>query len=193
VALFSLGWQNGAGAAIWARTIVDELVRHEAARERFSSDSADREAFERLHGSALVLVVAIDQVLSFERRVCRMTGDAELARARARFDAAQPDADAIRDIAAHLEAYAVGEGDRQTDRGRPGQSPVTEPNVTPLIYWTDGGETHLRLADDELNLPTAARAAVDLAEVAERVRVKYFERAGRDADAALRRRRGLEQ
>src|SRR4051812_44425283 len=84
--LFYLGWENGAGAAIWARATLDELARHEQARARFTNDTADREAWERLHSSALMLVVAVEQVLAFERRVRRVTGDAELARARQRFD-----------------------------------------------------------------------------------------------------------
>jgi hypothetical protein len=192
-ALFSLGWENGAGAAIWARTVRDELARHEAARERFASDSADRQAWERLHGSALMLVVAIDQVLAFEKRVRTITGDAELRRARERFDRAGPQAETIRDIAAHLDAYAVGEGDRQTGRGRQAQPPISESNVTPFISWTDGGGTHLRLADEGLNLRTAAGAAVELAGVVERVRLKYLARAEREANVALRRRFGLDQ
>src|SRR5512133_731585 len=81
-----LGWQLGAGAAIWARAVADEISRHEAARESFGADP-NREAWDRLHSTALLLVVAIDQVLSFERRVRRLTGDAELQQARARFDA----------------------------------------------------------------------------------------------------------
>jgi hypothetical protein len=194
-ALFSLGWENGAGAGIWARTVLDELGRHEAARERYASDSTDRQAYERLCGSALMLVVAIDQVLAFEKRVRSITGDAELARARERFDRTGPQAETIRDIAAHLDAYAVGEGDRQTEtgRGRPAQPPVTESNVTPFIFWTNGGGTRLQLADEELNLRTAAHAAVALAEVVERVRLKYLQRVEREANAALRRRYGLDQ
>jgi hypothetical protein len=68
-ALDCLGWQRGVGAAIWARTITDELGRHDEARQRFADDQADREAWERVHGCALMLVVAIDQVLLFERRL----------------------------------------------------------------------------------------------------------------------------
>src|SRR5438874_2587719 len=67
--LHNLGWEAGAGATIWARSIQDELARHEAARELHAANTADREAWERLHGSALLLVVCIDQVLAFERRV----------------------------------------------------------------------------------------------------------------------------
>jgi hypothetical protein len=65
--------------------VADELVGHEAAGESFGSERK-REAWDRLHSTALLLIVAIDQVLSFERRVRRLTGDAELQRARARFD-----------------------------------------------------------------------------------------------------------
>jgi hypothetical protein len=49
--------------------------------------NANREAWERLHSTAIVLVVAIDQVLTFENRVRKLTGDGELAQARAEFDA----------------------------------------------------------------------------------------------------------
>jgi hypothetical protein len=46
-------------------------------------------------------------------------GDAELARARGRFDDAVPDAKMLRGIAAHLDAYAAGEGWRRTGKRKP--------------------------------------------------------------------------
>ena len=184
-ALHSLGWRQGAGAAIWARTIRDELDRHDAARQHFADEQADRAAWERVHGSALMLVVAIDQVLAFERRVRRLTGDAELARARERYDAVGADAEALRDVASHLDQYVVGEGHRQTGRMGP---PIAEANVTPLVFWDDTGRIYLKLADDQLDLRAAAEAAVELAEVVERVREKHLERAGREAREAFERR-----
>jgi hypothetical protein len=54
------------------------------------------------------LVVAIDQVLAFESRVRRLTDDAELAKARARFDAVGPDAKELRNLVAHLDACPNG-------------------------------------------------------------------------------------
>jgi|SRR5215207_426276 len=83
-ALGHLGPQAGAGATIWARVVQDELDWHESARERFGTDP-NLETWERLIGTALMLAVAIDQVLAFERRVRGLTGDAALARARERF------------------------------------------------------------------------------------------------------------
>lgn len=44
--------------------VKDQLASHESARERFG-ESPDLEAWERLHGTALTLVVAIDQVLAW--------------------------------------------------------------------------------------------------------------------------------
>jgi hypothetical protein len=44
-----------------------------------------------------------------------------------------------------------------------------------------------------LNLRTAASAAIELAQVVERVRTKHLERAGQEANAALRRQYGLMQ
>jgi hypothetical protein len=79
-ALFYLSWENGAGATIWARAVQDQLPLHESARERYAANAADLETWERLHSTALMLVVAIDQVLSYERRVRRLTGDDELAK-----------------------------------------------------------------------------------------------------------------
>jgi len=184
-ALDSLSWRRGAGAAIWARTIRDELERHDAARQLFAVEQADRVAWERVYGSALVLVVAIDQVLAFEHRVRRLTGDAELARARERYDAVGAEAEALRDVASHLEQYAVGEGHRQTGKRTPA---IMERYVTPLVFWDDGGGLYLSLADAQLNLRAAAAAAVELAEVVERVREKQLERAGRDAEKAFERR-----
>jgi hypothetical protein len=189
--LHSLGWEEGAGATIWARAVSDELASHEKARERF--DGRNLEAWERLHSTALMLVVAINQVLTFEERVRRITGDAELARARDRFNRVGPNAEAIRDIATHLDEYAVGEGERQIGRARKPLPPVTETYVTPFIYWTDSGSTIIKLADEDLNLRAAADAVLTLADTVERVRVKYLKRAGEEADAALRRRWGLDE
>jgi hypothetical protein len=135
-----------------------------------------------------MLVVAIDQVLAFERRIRRLTGDAELAQARAHFDAVVPDAEALRDLVAHLDAYAVGEGWRQTGAQMP---TLSEPYLTTFIFWTDGGGTVLNLGDEQLNVRTAASAAVKLAQMVERVRAKHLERVEREANAAARRRFGL--
>jgi hypothetical protein len=66
-----------------------------------------------LHGSALVIVVAIDQVVAFARRVEVLTRDPEGVEARRRFDAVV-DVEALRDLIAHHDSYAVGEGHRQT-------------------------------------------------------------------------------
>ena len=188
--LWSLGWDNGAGAAIWAQAVSDELARHEEARARFAANPADQEAGKRIYSTALLLLVAIDQVLAFECRLRRITGDAELKRALDQFNAVGSDAEPIRDMAAHLDAYAVGEGHRQTGLKSP---PVGQRNVTPLISWGDGGATLLQLADEALNLRTVAQAAVALADVVESVRLKHLERTERDANAAQWRNRGMSE
>jgi hypothetical protein len=185
-ALHNVGWETGAGATIWGRVVEDELARHESARERFGT-VPDLVAWERLHGTALVLVVAIHQVLAFEHRVRRLTGDADLQRARAHFDAVGPDAEALRHLVTHRDDYAVGEGLRQTGKGIP---PISDRSVSTFISWTDGGGTNLRLADEQLDLRAAANAAVELAQVVEQVRDKYLIRAEEEANAALRRRYG---
>jgi hypothetical protein len=187
-ALHHVGWETGAGASVWALAVEDELARHESARERFAANNADRETWERLHGTALMIVVAIDQVLAFEHRVRRLTGDAELAQARARFDAVVPDAEELRDLVAHLDAYAVGEGWRQTGHGMPS---LSERYLATFIYWTDGGSTILALGDQNLSLRAAASAAVELAQVVEQVRARHLVRVEQEANAALRRRYGL--
>jgi hypothetical protein len=185
--LHRLGWETGAGATIWARSIQDELARHESARERYAANIADLEVWERLHGSALLVVVAIHQVLAFESRVRKLTGDAELAKARTRFDAVGPDAKELRDLVAHLDAYAVGQGRHQT-----GTMPrIAERNLETFMYWGDGGGTELRLGDKQLNLRAAANAAVELAQVVERVHATHLETTEQEANAAMRRRYGL--
>jgi hypothetical protein len=88
-ALHTVGWETGAGATIWARAVHDVLAARVGAGTLRGRDR-DLEAWERLHSTALMLVVAVDQVLAFEQRVRRLTGDAELARARARFAHAAP-------------------------------------------------------------------------------------------------------
>jgi hypothetical protein len=136
-----------------------------------------------------MVVFAIDQVQGFERRLRRMTGDAELARARARFDTVCRDAGSLRDLIAHLDEYAVGAGWRQTGRG--GSPPISEQNLAAVIWWGDGGGTIINLGDHQLNLRRAADATVELAEVVERVRVRHLDRVEQEANAAARRRFGM--
>ncbi len=188
-ALHNVGWETGAGATIWARAIQDVLALHESARERFAAETADLEAWERLHGTALMLAVAIDQVLAFECRVRKLTGDAELAQARARFDArVGPDAERIRDLVTHLDAYVVGVGWRQIGKRSPA---ISDKYLASLVYWGNGGSTVFNLGDESLYLRPAASAAIELAQVVERVRARHLKRAEEEANAALRRRWGL--
>jgi hypothetical protein len=107
-ALHYVGPEVGVGATIWARAVQDVLALHESARARFAANTAGLEDWERFHGTAFMLVVAVEQILGFERTVRRLTGDAELAKARARFDYVCPDAEGLRDLVAHLDDYAVG-------------------------------------------------------------------------------------
>jgi hypothetical protein len=186
-ALHYLGWEVGVGAAIWARAAQDLLALHESARARYAANTANREVWERFHGTAYMLVVAVDQILGFERRVRRLTGDAELAKARARFDLVCPDAEDLRDMVAHLDEYAVGSGWRQRPTAEGMPAPLSEKNVSPLPFWTDEGSTYLDLGDKRLNLGDAAAAATELAHVVEEVRAKHRARAGQEANDARRR------
>jgi hypothetical protein len=189
-ALHHLGYDEGAGATIWARAVRDNLELHESAQANWAdAASRDMATWERLHVTALILVVAIDQVLAFERRVWALTEDAELAEARADFDRIAPHAEALRDIVAHLDSYAVGEGFRQRGKRVPS---VTRKYVAPLIWWTDDGATTLNLGDESLDLRSAAAQALVLAEVVEKVRAKHMKVAGVEADAAFRRQFGIE-
>jgi hypothetical protein len=188
-ALHSLGWQAGTGAIVWARAVQDIVVLHESARDQYAAKTPDLEVFLRLHATALMLVVAIDQVLSFERRIRQLTGDAELARARKRFDDVCPDAEALRDLVAHQVDYAVERGRRQT--GEPNYAPLKEPYLDTFIRWGNGGGTILDLAGESINLRAAAGAANDLAQLAERVRARHLDRVEREANAARRRQFGL--
>jgi hypothetical protein len=190
-ALHNVGWETGAGATIWARAIDDVLALHESARERFAANTADLETWERLHGTAFMLAVAIDQVLAFERRVRKLAGDAELARARERFDAAYPDTKGLRDLVAHLDEYAVGEGRRQIGKQSPPMPRISDKYLWALIYWGDGGGTIMSLGGEHLNLRAAANAAKDLAQVVERVRETHLKQAEQEANAAMRQRFGL--
>lgn len=189
-AFHNLGWENGAGATIWARAIHDELERHEAVRDSLG-ERFGLEAWERLHSTALLLVVAVDQVLTFERRVNKLAGgDPELSQARAEFDAVGPRAGALRDLVTHLDAYAIGEGHRQTGKRKP---PIPEGYVSPLLFWGNGQGTTIKVGHDQMDLRTAATAAITLAAIVDRVRVRQGERVSAEADAALRARWRIDQ
>ena len=129
---------------------------------------------------------AIDQVLDYERRVRRISGDAELARARERFDAMGPGADDLRDLVVHLSDYAVGQGLRQNEEDdKPLE--IRDKYLSTLIYYGEGdGGTMLNL-HHTMNLRTGAEAAIELAQVVERVRGKSLARVEAEANAALRR------
>lgn len=184
-ALYSLSWEQSTSALIWARVVEDNVELHESARSRFAADTADQANWERLHGTALVLVVAIDQILGFQRRVLSLTGDASLVSARERFDAIAPDVEALRDLVAHYGEYVVGEGWRQIGKKEP---PMSKKSLDTFIYWGDGEGPMLNLGDERVNIREAAGAAIELAKVVESVRAKHALMAAKEADAALRRR-----
>lgn len=186
-ALHHIGYEEGAGATIWARAVKDNLELHETARRRVE-EGGSLEIWERLNATALILVVAMDQILAYGDRVLALTDDAELAEAIADFDAFAADTRALRDLVAHLDEYAVGEGWRQKGK-RP--HPISEKYVSALLWWADGGGTMLRLGHDAVDLRSAALKAIDLAQVIERVRAEQLRRAGEEANAALRRQYGL--
>ena len=185
VALHNVGWAVGAGATIWARVVTDVLALHESAREQLAAKKAGIETWERLHGTALTLVVAIDQIVSFEHRVRRLTGDTELQKARERFDSAFPHLGELRDLVAHLDEYAVGGGKRQTGKLAP---PLDDKYPATFIHWGNGGGTVFDLGGSQVNLRTAAGAAVELAGVVERVRAKWEKRMHAEGQEEMRRR-----
>ena len=188
-ALHTLGPDNGTGATIWARAVRDELAHHEEECERWKAETRSVEGWERLNATALLIVFAIDQVLGYERRVLRLTGDAELIRARERFDAVCPDADDLRDLIVHLNDYSLGKGFRQNEEGdKPPE--IRDKYLSTLIYYGDTGGTMLNLSHHTMDLRAGAEAAIELAEVVERVRTKYLDRVEDEANAALRQFRG---
>ena len=184
--LFSLGWQAGVGATVWARAASDELERHQAARQAWAA-TPTRELWERLHASAMMAVVAVDLVLSFEKRVRKLTGDAELQKARQEFDRAVPQTEALRDLIAHLDEYAVGQGQRQVGKRLP---PMKSEPVSALLYWTETGHSWISLGDAQVGLEAAVQAASALAEIVERVRERHLTTVSLAANEALRRRFG---
>jgi hypothetical protein len=105
--------------------------------------------------------------------------------AKRRRAAAFPDAKMLRDLVAHLDAYAVGEGERQTGKRQPA---LNDDLPSPLISWGNSGPTELSLGDKHMNLGAAADAAVQLAAEVERVRERGLARAEREANQAMERR-----
>jgi hypothetical protein len=175
----------GAGATIWSRGAADQLALHEDARREYLS-APDLEKWERLHSTALMLVIAVDQVLTFARRVEQLTDDARLKDARTAFGRVCADAEALRDLIAHLDEYAVGTGWRQQGRKLP---PINAKNVQSWMYWQEG-ETVLNIGNEQLNLRQATDAAIDLARVVETVRSEHQQRVEDEANDALRARYG---
>jgi hypothetical protein len=185
ITLHRLGPENGTGATVWARAIRDNLELHGATRDLHPNMAA--EDVERIYATSFQLIVAIDQVLRYETRVRSVTGDADLQKARARFDKVCPDANELRDLVAHLDEYAVGTGLRQTGKAEP---PLTlDASTEPLIHWVDDRGTTVELAGHRIEIRATAAAAVELAAEVERVRAKWQRRAEQEADEELHRRR----
>ena len=169
--LAALGLEHGAGATVWRRVTLDELAHHVKAREQFKAGNATNDTFAQYHGTALVIVVAVDQILRFEHRVRQLTGDAALQKARRAFDdEVGASANYIRDVAMHLDDYAIGVGNRQTGKRGPA---VTERYVRNTVYWTDLDESYISLGGHQLSIDRTAHAAVKLAEAVEQVRDDY--------------------
>jgi hypothetical protein len=189
-ALHYLGFEVGAGATVWARAVEENLALHEGARQRIPTPRNEREhpleTWERLYASAFVIVIAIDQILSYADRVLALTNDVELRKARDDFDETARDTEALRDLVAHLEAYAVGKGWRQTGKMK-NLPPIAERNLATLMWWPEGGGTTLRLGEEGVDLRFAAVQAVELAETVEKVRARHLELAGEEANAAFLR------
>jgi hypothetical protein len=169
--LAALGLEHGAGATVWRRVTLDELAHHVEAREQYKAGNGTNETFAQYHGTALVIVVAVDQILRFEHRVRQLTGDTALQRARKTFDdEVGRAANYIRDVAMHLDDYAIGIGNRQTGKQGPA---LTERYVRNTVYWTDLDESYISLGGHQLSVDRTAYAAVKLAEVVEQVRDRY--------------------
>lgn len=169
--LAALGLEHGAGTTVWRRVVLDELAHHVAAREQYRAGKGTNDIFAQYHGTALVIVVAVDQILRFEHRVRQLTGDAALQKARKVFDdEVGGSANYIRDVAMHLDDYAIGMGNRQTGKQGPA---VKERYVRNAVYWTDLNESYISLGGHQLSVDRTANAAVKLAEVVERVRESY--------------------
>lgn len=129
--LDALSLENGAGATVWKQAVEDALAQHVEARDEIAQPPNDV-AYARYHGIALVIVVAVDQILRFEHRDRQLTGDAELHKARQKFDAEVGSAAKdIRDIAIHLDDYVLGQGDRQTGKRGPA---VRDLHVRNTVY-----------------------------------------------------------
>jgi hypothetical protein len=158
-----------------------------SARDTFGTNVADREAWDRLHVTSFLIVVAAHQVLAYARSVLGLASDDELADAIRNAETAYRDLDGLRDVIAHMDDYAVGEGHRQTGKRNPR---LADQYPSAFISWSDGG-TYLALADFQVNLRRATDAATRLAGVVEVVRARQLELAEREANEELRQRYGL--
>lgn len=165
---------------IWARVIADELERYDSAQAALNES---REQFERMQGIAMILVVAISQVETLERRLRQLVeADPQLERARKAFDQRVADIAALRNTVMHLDEYAVGRGRRQTGKIHPR---VDMRNIFPSLTGVpksanlqEGGRpvffAMLDLGDERINLHVAGSAAIELARVVELVRERHL-------------------
>jgi hypothetical protein len=128
------------------------------------------------------LLIAIGATLRTSKKLLSKTGDHRLTDARREFDEAFPHAEDLRDIAEHLEAYAIGEGWLQGDR-EPEETRVRSDSAS---FWLQFDErfdpdctTWINFSDSRrMDLRAAADRAIGLATLMEQIEVEYAERHG---------------
>jgi hypothetical protein len=129
------------------------------------------------------LLIAIGATLRTSKKLLSRTGDHRLADALRAFDAAFPHAGDLRDIAEHLEAYAVGEGWLQAGALSEDER-VRSDWVTFWLQFDDrldpDSTIRINFSDSRrMDLKAAAERAIEITTVVEHVEVEHAERHGK--------------
>lgn len=174
--LFDIEKRPGAGVGLWTSAVEMQLARvreanyshrlHHTANREQQRDDPDAE--KRLHADVYFLALAIRRVLLFHDLFAKNVEDPRLGEARAKFDAAQPDAKQLRDFYEHLDEYLLDSPRKHVKI--PGRAaPV-------LVLRWDSDNVTVRFAELEVDITLAAVAAIELGHTSEKLWDEHLER-----------------
>lgn len=87
--------------------------------------------------------------------------------------------------------YVIGSSRTPGNVRGKGEPLSDDARIESLVSWVDDGGATIELVDKRLDVRRAAAAALELADVVERVRRRHLKRANEEANAALRTLRDL--
>lgn len=174
--LFDIEKRPGAGLGLWTKAVEKQLERVRDANYRHRLNHSpneqekreDPDAERELHADVYFLALAIRRLLLFHDALAKQVEDRRLTEARARFDAAGPNAKRLRDFYEHLDEYLLDS---------PAKHVKVPGRIAPVLFsrW-DCDNVVVRFGELEMDVTLAATAAIELGTSSEAVWTDSMER-----------------